>query len=158
MAKFICDTDQLAETLKLMPDRDRGEYLRQSIRLIHTGKFDDDTMPAWATPVDRETDDADIDSPYTKVFEQFWSLYPRKKNKGAAFRAWQKIKGNKQSLLKSCAKALEWQIKSEQWQNPQYIPYPSTYLNGRGWEDSPEEGPDGGGDMVLNALGYWEKA
>jgi hypothetical protein len=74
-----------------------------------------------------------------KFFTEFWTDYPRKTGKGAARKAWKKIKSPKATLEKILA-ALEWQKKSEQWTKDggQYIPYPGTYLNQERWEDEPE--------------------
>lgn len=70
------------------------------------------------------------------LFEKFWSLYPKKKNKGTAKKSWKKIK-NKSETLDLILSALEWQKKSKDWKKDagQFIPYPSTYLNGEGWLD-----------------------
>jgi len=70
---------------------------------------------------------------YAPEFERFWSEYPRRIGKGAAYRAWRKVK----PPLEECLKALEWQKKSEQWTRDQgqYIPHPATWLNQARWDD-----------------------
>jgi hypothetical protein len=70
------------------------------------------------------------------LFEDLWRAYPRKTHKGEAEKAWRKIKAPAETLA-AILKALDWQKKSDQWigNNGQYIPYPSTYLKARGWED-----------------------
>jgi phage replication O-like protein O len=74
-----------------------------------------------------------------KFFTEFWAAYPRKTGKGAARKAWKKIKSPKATLEKILT-ALDWQKKSEQWtkNGGQYIPHPGTYLNQERWEDEPE--------------------
>ncbi len=75
-------------------------------------------------------------------FDIFWEKYPKKVNKGYARKAWEKLyqnKKNKLPKLRVILKALEGQIQSEQWTNPQYIPHPSTYLNNYGWENDPRK-------------------
>jgi len=67
-------------------------------------------------------------------FEIFWKAYPRKTNKGFAKRVFEKLKPS-DDLLKKMLSALAQQEKSEQWKNPQYIPHPSSWLNGERWED-----------------------
>ena len=66
-------------------------------------------------------------------FCEWWSLYPLKKGKSAAFKAWQKA-----DLLPidQMLSILHEQItKERQWKNRQYIPHGSTYLNGERWDD-----------------------
>ncbi len=73
---------------------------------------------------------------YDDDFLAFWQAYPKKVGKGAAEKAFKKIKGAKQ-LLPAMLSAIEAQAKTDQWQrdNGQYIPNPSTWLNQRRWED-----------------------
>ena len=70
------------------------------------------------------------------MFDRFWALYPRKANKKAARRAWDKLKPDL-LLCSQMSVALKAQMRSEQWTRDggQYIPYPSTWINGRRWED-----------------------
>lgn len=77
-------------------------------------------------------------------FERFWALYPRKTNRVATIRAWDKLKPDRE-LCDRMAVALREQIKSDQWQEPQHIPHPSTWLNGARWQDElgKQEGDDG---------------
>jgi hypothetical protein len=67
-------------------------------------------------------------------FEKFWSAYPRKAgNKQKAFEAFKKADVSLDILLA----AIENQKQSAQWtkDNGQFIPHPTTWLNGRRWED-----------------------
>jgi len=81
-------------------------------------------------------------SVYTAEFNSFWNTYPKKVGKGAASKAWSKIK-SPLNTLNSIKSALEWQIKSDQWtkDHGQYIPNPSTYLNQSRWLDEPTVQP-----------------
>jgi hypothetical protein len=79
------------------------------------------------------------DSPPTKVdglFEQFWSSYPKRKARGAATKAWSKLK-DKANTLQAILTALAWQRSSQDWtkEGGQYVPYPASYLNAQGWLD-----------------------
>ena len=74
---------------------------------------------------------------YTPDFLQFWEIYPKKKGKGDAYKAYNKINGGKPSF-EIISASIETQKKSEQWQNKKYIPHPATWLNARGWEDEDE--------------------
>lgn len=68
------------------------------------------------------------------LFEEFWKAYPRKTNKGFARKVFDKLKVDEE-LLQKMVKSINQQKNSEQWKNPQYIPHPSTWLNGERWED-----------------------
>ena len=75
---------------------------------------------------------------YSDEFETFWLAYPRKVNKGAAWKAWQKLSKEKvlpdAGTLREC---LSWRKVAEDWERDggKYIPHPATWLNARGWED-----------------------
>lgn len=76
----------------------------------------------------------------TERFEKFWEAYPRHESKQAAARAWDKLAPNDE-LLTAMARALAKQLKSEEWQRGIGIPYASTWLNQRRWEDEPYSPP-----------------
>lgn len=80
-------------------------------------------------------------------FERFWTLYPRKTNRVAAVRAWDKLRPDFQ-LCETMAKALRAQINMPQWkEGTQHIPHPSTWLNGARWLDEVvSQKPKGGGE------------
>lgn len=67
-------------------------------------------------------------------FKAFWAAYPRGEKKQAAIAAWDKLHADER-LLKLMAMALKRQLASEEWQRGIGIPYASTWLNGRRWED-----------------------
>ena len=69
-------------------------------------------------------------------FDPWWADYPRKVDKKKAQSAWKSLNPSPE-LQKTMQAKLAEQKKSEQWQDTQYIPHPSTYLNGRRWEDEP---------------------
>jgi predicted phage replisome organizer len=71
-----------------------------------------------------------------KAFEKFWFAYPKKRSKGDAEKAWNKIKPDA-LLLKLILNKLDDAKKSHEWtkEGGQYIPYPATWLNRKGWED-----------------------
>lgn len=78
-------------------------------------------------------------------FEKFWAFFPKgnsgKGSKQRAAAAWDKLKPDDQ-LLSEIAKALEKQKATEMWSRGVGIPYASTYLNGRRWEDAAEIGTE----------------
>jgi hypothetical protein len=71
------------------------------------------------------------------LFETFWEAYPKKKSKGDAEKAWSKIKPD-EHLLATMLATIERAKTSDDWTRDQgkYIPYPATWLNAKGWEDS----------------------
>jgi len=71
-----------------------------------------------------------------QLFDLFWEQYPKRRSKGRAERAWVKIKPDEQ-LFEAILDGLERAKTSVEWlkDDGQYIPYPSTWLNAKGWED-----------------------
>jgi hypothetical protein len=69
-------------------------------------------------------------------FDEFWSSYPRKLNKTNARKAWNKLKLD-DTLFDTIMKALAEQKKSLSWTKDggQFIPHPTTWINGKRWED-----------------------
>lgn len=86
------------------------------------------------TPAQRKQELADM-------FDEFWKVYPKKKNKVAAKQAFFKLMPDRETFV-TILKAVHVAIRSYDWRkdNGQYIPYPSSWLNGRRWED--EQQPD----------------
>ena len=71
-----------------------------------------------------------------ELFSEFWKVYPKKRDKAKAQKAFLKIK-NVGKVFPAIMQALEKQKASADWQKDggQFIPYPSTWLNGKRWED-----------------------
>lgn len=67
-------------------------------------------------------------------FERFYSAYPKKKSRGQAEKAFAKLNPDEQ-LLTEIVTGIERAMKSEDWQNPKYIPHPASWLNAKGWMD-----------------------
>lgn len=93
----------------------------------------------------------------TAHFEQFWQAYPKKKSKGQAEKAFNKIKPDEQ-LLATMIATIEQARKSEQWmkEDGQFIPYPATWLNAKGWEDE-DVGPPRPDEIGADGLRNWER-
>lgn len=81
-------------------------------------------------------------------FAQFWDAYPKKKSKGDAEKAFNKISPD-EPLFNAMLTAIEAQKKTAEWQKEhgQFIPYPASWLNAKGWEDeaAPADKPKLGG-------------
>lgn len=75
-------------------------------------------------------------------FDRFWALYPKKRNKPAALRAWRTINPTA-ALCMTMSRALKRQMRSEEWTKDggRYVPYPASWLNGHRWEDAVEDAP-----------------
>jgi hypothetical protein len=69
-------------------------------------------------------------------FERFWKVYPNKRGKDAALKAFKKIKPS-EDLLAVMISAIEDQKTWESWtkENGKFIPYPATWLNRGQWQD-----------------------
>jgi len=69
-------------------------------------------------------------------FAEFWSEYPKRKNKGDAEKAWLKLNPSI-ALQNKIFESLEILKTSGDWkkENGQFIPYPASWLNAQGWED-----------------------
>ena len=73
-------------------------------------------------------------------------MYPVKKSKQAAIRAWDSLRPD-DKLLSVMGQALRRQLAGPEWQakireaGGQGIPYPATWINGRRWEDEPVQTP-----------------
>lgn len=85
--------------------------------------------------------DIDIDNKkiYAQRFTEFWSIYPKKRSKGQAEKAFAKIRPDER-LHNTILQSLELAKKTADWQKEKgkYIPYPATWLNAKGWEDEIE--------------------
>ncbi len=84
------------------------------------------------TPLPPKVESATIE----KRFADFWKVYPKKKGKGYALKAWKRLKPT-QELCDTILKAVQAQKSWSSWQEGQgrYIPHPATWLNQGRWED-----------------------
>lgn len=98
----------------------------------------------------------EIDKELDTGFAQFWKAYPKKKAKGSAEKAWNKIDS---SLLTTILEAIENQKQSPQWKKEggQYIPYPATWLNSKSWEDEVEVADTQDSSIDLEEFEQWQK-
>jgi len=91
----------------------------------------DRTRPNLTRPKERKAPTAQPDG-----FAEFWSLYPKKKSKGDAEKAWKTLNPNSE-LLAKILNAVRRAKSSHDWlkQSGQFIPHPATWLRAHGWED-----------------------
>lgn len=92
----------------------------------------------FANIKDKDKDkDINIYNIYAQKFEKFYEAYPKKVSKENTKKWFLKNKPNDE-LFNKIMEALENYKKSKQWKDKQYIPYPSTWLNQKRWEDDIE--------------------
>lgn len=87
------------------------------------------------TPMDKDkAKDKAKDKEYG--FEKFWSAYPKKKSKGDAEKSWKKLSPSNEQI-EAILSAIDRAKTSKDWQKDggQFIPYPASWLNAKGWED-----------------------
>jgi uncharacterized protein YdaU (DUF1376 family) len=99
---------------------------------------DDYPSPGAANP-NQEPETSNYDRAISSEFDHFWQSYPKKTGKGAALKAWSKLKPPLAKILA----ALQWQKASKQWIEG-FIPLPTTYLNQERWNDEPDSKLGGG--------------
>ena len=76
------------------------------------------------------------------AFIEFWKCYPRKVNKSKAKDKFMSICKSKK-MFDIIMNALRVHVQSNDWKkdNGQFVPYPTTWLNGKRWEDEIEVPP-----------------
>lgn len=70
---------------------------------------------------------------YTAEFEEWWSAYPRKDSKGAAFKAFKIAKSR--ATVQRLREGAAGYAKRRVGEDPQYTKLPATWLNGDCWND-----------------------
>ena len=73
------------------------------------------------------------------MFDDFWKVYPKKRARVVAEKAWMRLKLSDEEAVQVIEKVKEF-CRSDDWQRDggQYIPYPATFLNQQRWEDEME--------------------
>lgn len=74
-------------------------------------------------------------------FEEFWKIYPKKKDKKRALDVWKRKKCDEKItlIMKYVRNSI---LNDAHWQDKQFIPYPSTILFNERWEDEITENSD----------------
>lgn len=140
-------------TLELLNwDKYQSEYQRQKPYRKRTKLQKSDTHSynqGNKTEVEVETEvDVDVEkknpSPTKTVgvalgspeFKSFWEAFPKKVDRQEAFHVW--VKGLLDGSIKEILLGLEKWKCTEQWTDPEKIPYPSTWLSKKRWKEVPE--------------------
>lgn len=136
--------DTPMEKNEVTPPPKNGEYINKSSLT---------SIPPKAPQVGRRTGREPKKEPDWKPerFKRFWDFYSHKargESRQAAIRAWDKLRPD-EALIDEMAAALSRQVESKAWQEGIGIPYASTWLNNRRWEDPTpaDRPPDSGGTV-----------
>lgn len=68
-------------------------------------------------------------------FDLFWSAYPRRVAKKAAFRALQAVRKNNEVEWERFLNSVQIFARSVRGKDMQYVPHPATWINGGRWDD-----------------------
>jgi hypothetical protein len=92
--------------------------------------------PVSDAQVGREGKEGSNDASIDALFEEFWSVYPKKASKQDALKAFKKLKPD-EALHARMLAAVVAAKQSQEWlkDNGQFVPHAATWLNGRRWED-----------------------
>ena len=69
----------------------------------------------------------------TDLFDEFWLIYPRHIAKKRAQTAWRQL--NRASKVAALSALVHWRRIWVRRDEPEFIPYPSSWLKGERWED-----------------------
>ncbi|MHB9012404.1 MAG: phage replisome organizer N-terminal domain-containing protein [Ignavibacteriaceae bacterium] len=132
---FICNFMKHQQLDKIERAREvsclSSKKYREKIKLLGDGHV----MIGDETDLDKDKD-KEQDKTVELFFEKFWKAYPKKEDKKKAYIKFQKINPSPE-LFEKILSGLEIQKKSLQWQknNGDFIPLPTTWLNGERWND-----------------------
>lgn len=111
---------EIAEQEAMSPEATRGEFVRGRLHGMRRILYLVDQDAAKNAPDEK--------------FETFWKAYPRRIAKKNALKVWTRLKVDDELFARIMA-ALEVAKKTRQWQDVQYVPHPTTWLNGERWND-----------------------
>jgi predicted phage replisome organizer len=140
--------DQIREMTRIRVARHREK--QQQLELSSNVTVTQNVTQCNALDKDKEIDkDKEED-----LFNLFWKAYPKKKSKGNAEKWFKKNKPNK-ALVDLMIAKIEELKKTKEWQKEkgQFIPYPASWLNSKGWED---EVIDSNGKMIKDKPEWYE--
>lgn len=135
--KSLILTDNGYETVK--PRCSYGESLvpERPDSLIPDTGFTDSLIPDSLIPDSKnKIKNTCAASPHAELFSRFWSLYPNRKGKADAEKAWSKLKPTDELFAQIC-EGLAKQVTCYEWTKDggKFIPLPATWLNGKRWTD-----------------------
>jgi len=114
--------------VSLGSEQNKNTYNKNNKEDTLLNKLSDNNSPL------KEKNDKDYDH-----FLIWYGYYPRKVGKPNAYKAWKRLKPDTELKRKMVLMVLE-HSKSKQWQSPDFIPYPATWINQERWNDTlPQE-------------------
>jgi len=131
--KFIQDENGLYYNKRLEVEQIKRRNFTESRRNNITGKNQYTTKKTGHTTkhmtnhMENENENVIINT-----FNKFWEKYPKKVNKKNAEKSWLKINTAEYDKI---FQSLEKYIVCKQWQDKQFIPMSSTWLNQERWND-----------------------
>jgi len=115
------DKDQAESYLSTLPPDLQNKPPEQPEDKVMSATAEQKTTPSSVPPPPQ----------YSAEFETFWTSYPRKIGKQAAFREWKRCKVD----LPTALKAIEQQRKAGMFKEQQYIIYPERWIKNGRWEE-----------------------
>ena len=83
---------------------------------------------------ERNDETIEVVSEIDQMFNEFWKVYPKRRDPKGSYKAFKNVKGIKK-IFPTLMQALEIQSHSKQWQNKQFIPNPTTWLHQERWKE-----------------------
>lgn len=122
-----------------------GSIVSQQRTTAHNSAHADPVVPPAPVvpPPAEKKQKGRAEYPACPLFDRFWGAYPRKEKKLDARAAFARL-GVTEEVLARMLAAVARQAAAEEWRKDRgrFIPHPTTWLNGRRWED--ESGSGGG--------------
>lgn len=134
--KICCDTYLKSNTKSNIPP------LPPTGGCARAGRKRDKSVPSWKP----------------ERFEAFWTYYrthARGEDRQGAVKAWDKLQPD-DGLVHTMARALQAQVRSEEWRRGIGIPHAKTWLNNARWKDTPKppSGPDSPAEEESEHFGW----
>ena len=113
----------------------KNHSLRQKkyLEKKNDGDNDKEMTPPSSTSSSSSSSNDDI---YMRKFDEFWKLYPKKRDKKKALKAFIKLKPDNGLHEKILNSVVAWK-NTDDWKknDGEFIPLPTSFLNGERWND-----------------------
>jgi len=153
-SKFIKNDDGFYYNLRMKEESDRRKKYSDSRRDNRKNicKSHDEHMETETETINVNKDKKNKKE-YTEDFDKFWTAYPNKKDKIAAFKSWKKINIPLETILTAIIKQIDWRRNANgefrpEWKNP------ATWLNNGSWDDELKTGGNNGTAKSFKANSY----
>jgi hypothetical protein len=124
----------------------KAKEKNNSKKIMYNERVTQCDAPDTDTDTDTDTDkkktkSKDLVKESISLFDKFWEVYPRHENRKKAYDIW--IRKKLDSIAEQIiADVINRKEKHAHWQDKQYIPMPTTYLNGERWNDEIQDKSD----------------